>query len=54
MLATLYELQEAVEETLFNLLPASVEEFVTLTEQRIDLDAIILAAGGKSGIVLNY
>lgn len=53
MLATLYELQIAVEEAILNPV-VDAADFVTLIEQHIDLDAMILRAGGRSATILNY
>ena len=53
MLEALYRLQIAVEEKLYNGNPQGAE-YVTLIEERSHLDEMILAAGGKSGIILDY
>ncbi len=53
MLATLYELQIAVEEAVINTV-VDAADFVTLIGQHVDLDEMILAAGGRSATVLNY
>lgn len=53
MLAALYELQFKVEEKLFQSDPQGAA-YVALVAERSELDQMILAAGGKSGIVLDY
>ncbi len=53
MLATLYEIQNSVEDAIINTV-VDAADFVTLIEQHIDLDEMILAAGGRSATVLSY
>lgn len=52
-LETLYKLQHAVEEKLYQGEPQGAD-YVALVEERSRLDEMILVAGGKSGIVLDY
>ena len=50
MLATLYELQHKIEKDLLD--PTlGIAEFVSLAEQRIDLDEMIRRAGGNSALM---
>jgi len=54
MLETLYEIQCRIEEKLYNYPPQNLDEYVDLMQQHLNIDEMILKAGGKSGIVLDY